>query len=77
MIVIEDNNSTVYCINQGETHMTVNGNLITYEQVAEWLYNGTLLEHGFRAPTMKNECKHTNSSAVRNFINQSLLAATI
>jgi hypothetical protein len=77
MIVIEDNNGVVYCINPGETHMTFNGLLITYDQVLEWIVNGTLREHGFRAPTMKNERKYTNSAAVSNSTNQSLLAAII
>lgn len=78
MIVIEDVNGIVYCINPGETHMTFNGWLITYEQVVEWIANGTLREHGFRAPTVENECKHINSAfTARNAINSSLLAAII
>ena len=78
MIVIEDVNGLMYYINPGETHMTPNGSLITYEQVIDWIYNGTLREHGFRAPTMKNEFSHSNNRQVAcNAINSSLLAAII
>lgn len=78
MIVIEDVNGFVYCINPNETHMTACGNLITYEEVVEWMYNGTLREHGFRAPTVKNWFSHSNNRhTTRNAINSSLLAAII
>lgn len=79
MIVIEDSNGIVYCINPGETHMTFNGWLITYEQVVEWITNGTLREHGFHAPSIKNEFCHNENDGLmaRSAMNRMLLSSVI
>lgn len=77
MIVIEDINGLVYCISPGETHMASNGSLITYKQVLEWISNGVLQDHGFRAPTIRNEFTHSNGLAARSKKNLMYLAAII
>ena len=78
MIVIEDVNGLIYYINPGETHMTPSGNIITYEQVVEWMYSGTLRQHGFCAPTVNNKFGHSNNNryAVIHAINLACIAAT-
>lgn len=66
MIVLEGSKGEWYCINPGDTYVTEDCQEITYEQFAEWLYNGELQKHGFRTPTINNEYRKDNGDAMRH-----------
>lgn len=66
MFILEGSKGEWYCINPGETHITEDGQELTYDRVVEWMHNGELQEHGFRTPTINNECRRDNGDAMRH-----------
>lgn len=77
-IVVDTKDGAVVYMSRGQTYITDDGRKITYEQMLEWMLDGSLKQHGF----YPHKCRASHSSsnnnyAVHNAIRTALLAATI
>lgn len=77
-IVVETEDGMVIHLNQGQKYFSDDGQDITYEQMLEWLFKGSLQQHGFRGykgTVRQHSC--SNNVAARNAMRLGLLAATL
>ena len=78
-IVVDTEDGAVVRMNRGHTYITDDSRKITYEQMLEWMFNGSLRQHGF----CPHKCRTSQSSssnnnyAARRTVNAALLAAMI
>lgn len=77
-IIVDTKDGAVIRMNHGQTYIDSDGRNITYEQMLEWLVNGSLRQHGF----YPHKCRTSQSSSNNNYASRmsiatGLLAASI
>lgn len=77
-IVVDTKDGAVVYLNCGQTYIADDGRKITYEQMLEWMFDGSLRRHGF----CPHKCLTSQSSSNNNYaachaVNTALLAAMI
>ena len=77
-IVVDTEDGAVVYLNCGQTYITDDGRKITYEQMLEWMFDGSLKQHGFYPHKCRtSQSNGNNNYAAINATRLGLLAATI
>ena len=77
-IVVDTKDGAVVYLNYGQTYIADDGRKITYEQMLEWMFDGSLKQHGFYPHKCRTSQSNSNNNyAARNAQMMALLAATL
>ena len=77
-IVVDTKDGAVVYLNHGQTYIANDGRKITYEQMLEWMFDGSLKQHGFYSHRCRTSQSISNNNyAARHTVNTALLAAMI
>ncbi len=77
-IVVDTKDGAVVYLNYGQTYIADDGRKITHEQMMEWMFDGSLKQHGFYPHKCHtSQSSSNNNYAARHAVNTALLAAMI
>lgn len=77
-IVVDTKDGAVVYMNRGYTYIADDSRKITYEQMLEWMFDGSLKQHGFYPHKCRtSKLSNNNNYAARNVIRTALLAAIL
>ena len=77
-IVVDTKDGAVVYLNRGQVYIADDGRKIAYEQMLEWMFDGSLKQHGFYPHRCRtSQSSNNNNYAARRAMNTALLAAMI
>ena len=77
-IIVQTKDGTTVFINEGQTYIDDDGQEITYEQMLEWLLEGSLRQHGFIGYTgFVREHSDSNNSYANHLAKMRMLLAAM
>lgn len=77
-IVVDTKDGAVIHLNCGQTYIADDGRNITYKQMLEWMFDGSLKQHGFYPHKCRtSQSRSNNNYAACHAVNTALLAATL